>query len=183
MVSKKLITLACAAGIVACGACYLPSPHEPPPPPLRIDLSGSEAIRVEVTNASATHHFNPADLSRWIAASINAQRRAGIPPARAGGEAVEGDAVLRVSLVDESLVSAPTTQGSSNAVQVQLTLDATLTRPDGAIVWQERKHPYRSNGDYILSASGDSWVWKSVRFWVQRDFCNLLVARMFAGEP
>jgi hypothetical protein len=183
MVRKKLITLACAAGIVACGACFLPPPHEPPPPPPRIDLSGSRAIRVEVTNASAAQHIDPADLSRWIAVSINAQRRAGIPPARADGKAGEGDAVLRVSIVDESLVNAPTTQGSSNAVQIQLTLDATLTRPGGAIVWQETKHPYRSNGDYILSASGDSWIWKSEKAWVQHPFCTLLVARMFAGEP
>lgn len=183
MVRTKLITLACAVGILACGACFLPPPPQPPPPPLRIDLRGSRAIRVEVTNTSATRHVDPDDMSRWIVASINAQRREGIPAARAGGEPAEGDAVLRVSILAESLVSRPTTQGPSNAVQIQLTIDATLTRPDGAIVWQEREHPYRSNGDYILSSSGDSWIWKSEKAWVHYSLCNLLVARMFADEP
>lgn len=49
MLEKKLLTLASAAAIVACGACFLPPlPQHPPlPPPVRSALQSIHRVREE----------------------------------------------------------------------------------------------------------------------------------------
>jgi hypothetical protein len=183
MVRKQLLTVVCLLGILACGACFLPPLPAPPPRPPRLDLHRSQGIRVEVTNVSATHHVDSGQMSQWLAEAINRQRRPTIPPARAGGEPMAGDAVMQVSIVGESLTPVTTDRETSDAARPEVTLDATLTRPDGAIVWREMNYPYRSNIGILVPAAGDPWSSTGVQGWVQYYLCNRLAGRLLMGRP
>jgi hypothetical protein len=136
---------------------------------------------VEATNDAPARHIDPADFSQWIVAAINAQRRPTIPPARAGGEPMPDDAVLRISIVDESMTAPPAGQPDTNPGEIQLTIDATLTRPDGAIVWRETHRTY--HGSYPLTGSAGPWNSPNLQTWLQDSVCRPLVRRMLHGEP
>src|ERR1035438_9069294 len=97
MLEKKLLTLACAAGILACGACFLPplpEHHRPPPLPARLALAGIQSIRVSVTNTSESHHLDPSDLALAVTKSINElTNETGVS---AYDQRYAGDAVLEI---------------------------------------------------------------------------------------
>jgi hypothetical protein len=104
MLEKKLLTLASAAAIPACGACFLPPPpqHPPLPPPVRSALQSIHRIRVTAKNDSATHHLDPGDLAGQVASAINQQSRKSGARAivdNAGGDA---DAVLEIIVENET---------------------------------------------------------------------------------
>ena len=54
MFEKKMLTLCCAIGILAFGACFLPPlpQRQPPPPPIRSGLRGLSNVEVAVANQS-----------------------------------------------------------------------------------------------------------------------------------
>jgi hypothetical protein len=183
MVRKKLVTLACAVGLLACGACFLPPLPQPAPPPLRLPLGRSRAVRVEVTNDAPTHHIDPVEFRGWIVAAINLQRQPVVPPAHIDGEASPDDAVLQIHIVDESAIAEPANPAVANAAAVQVTLDATLTRPDGAIVWRQMHRLYRSDARYRFADSADPWSSPSFAAWVHDSVCHTLVSQMLDGKP
>src|SRR5208283_5679577 len=109
MLRKKLLTIACVVGILACGACFMPSPNQSPPvrppipisPPKRTDLSGIRMILVEVTNTSGTHHVDPQAFSRMIASVYNEHTHPLYPRAYTQGAPKPDDAVLQVTIMKE----------------------------------------------------------------------------------
>ena len=181
MIGKKLITLACAAGILACGACFLPPPHmhTPPPPPVRLDLQGIGRIRVQVINASPTQHLDATQLANWLAGQIDAQAgRAAVTGFAAQQPGNEG-AVLEVTILSEStnLQSAPASNGQS-IWEIQLSLTATLTRTDGQLVWRESDGNYRASRALLQEPEPDLWKEPVVQGWLTRGVGNRLVYRM-----
>jgi hypothetical protein len=186
MLSKKLVTLACAAGILACGACFLPPlpVHGPPPPPLRLDLQGIHRIRVEVTDASATHHLDAPQLASWIASQITAQaRRAGVT-GFAAGQTSDEDAVLTVSILSESanLQSSVSTSDGKQNREIEVSLAAALTRRDGQAVWRESDGSYRASRLLAQEPEADLWKEPVVQGWLIRGVGNRLVYRMLDAQ-
>lgn len=190
MLEKKLLTLGCAMGILACGACFYPPPGGPPAgpplPPLRprvrINLDGSRRILVRVTNVSETHHVDPVPVGSWIAESINTQSEGDAPIAIAGNETTPWDAVLQVSIVKESASETATQSPAGTSREaVQLNIDATLTLPDGTVVWRETNRPYRSGDWGLLANSADPWSPANLGHWIHYYVCRTIVSQAFYG--
>jgi|ERR1035438_1476691 hypothetical protein len=180
MVEKKLITLACAIGILACGACFLPPlpEHRPPPPPplpQRLALAGIQSIRVSVTNTSELHRLNPSDLARAVTKSINEQvNETGVS---AYDQRYAGDAVLEIQVLSES--SKPFPSGQKGMV-FEVTISATLTRKGGDVMWRETSVAYPIACFFAQADSSDVRNEPSVRNWVMSTLSNRLVNRMTA---
>ena len=183
MLEKKLVTLGCAVGILACGACFLPPlpQHEPLPPPVRLDLKGIQRIRVEVSNNSESHHLDPNALAGWIEIRINTQARgAGVKAfSQKTPASADADAVLQVTVLSETLApDRPESTDGGEQWNVQVSLSAVLTKNDGQVVWRE------SNGDYRFLRSdarvdaADFWNGPGLKNWVTVETGWRLVARM-----
>jgi hypothetical protein len=153
MVEKKLITLACAAGILACGACFLPPPPDHPPPP-RLELRGIQSIRIEASNVSKSRHLDPSALAWGVAGSINERTRITGVSATAQTEAGTTDAVLQIIVVSESAQTFPS---GGNRLSLLVRISATLTRQDGQVMWRETDAEYPGSYHFTSANSADIW--------------------------
>jgi hypothetical protein len=121
---KKLLTLAGAIGILACGACFGPSNYKPPPPPpIQIDLRGIHTISVEVTDTSEAHHLDATALSQRVHDVLNIYRNGtGVTAAEPGKPP---DATLKITLLDAQAIAGPPAaermsgSGGSNCVSLR----------------------------------------------------------------
>jgi hypothetical protein len=182
MVEKKLLTLAGVVGILACGACFLPPlpQHKPVPPPIRFGLDGVQSIRVEVANASPSHHLDPAALAQKIAETINGQSWKTKVNAHVGKEAGGEDAVLAITVLSESVEPAP---AAKNGRMTFLIKDsATLTRRDGTLVWRETEAGNWITHNVVEENAADAWKVPGVVDGVDRALSARLVFRMFYGR-
>lgn len=160
MLEKKLLTLACAVGILACGACFLPPlpEHRPPPPPLRLNLDGIQSVRVEAMNISETHHLDPVDLAQGVAHAINEKTwKAGLN-AYTGKEAGDADAVLRITILNETVdARGPASQANPGSMTISIKDTATLTRQDGVVVWSETESENSILRHFRQVSPTDAW--------------------------
>ena len=62
MRQKKLLTAACFLGILACGACFLPEPHAPPPP-LPPALAAVHKLAIQVKDATGEKQPDTTQIS------------------------------------------------------------------------------------------------------------------------
>ena len=154
MLAKKLFTLACATGILAWGACFLPPlPIRRPPPP-RLDFQGIEVIQVEGTNLSPMHFVDPAELAVSVTKSLNARKNTTGVAAHIPLEGAYHDAVLQITVLGESAnpLSTPSSSGTANWTWM-VRVAGTLTRRDGVVVWrrtdllEEVHHPFRGGDE------------------------------------
>jgi hypothetical protein len=131
MLEKKLLTTACAAAILACGACFLPPPaYRPPRGP---DLRGVQSIRVEAENVSDSHHLDPSSLASAVATRINDLAGETRVAASSQKEAGVAQSVLHFSVLSESM--SPYGSGKGELL-FKITISATLTKPNGEVAWQ-----------------------------------------------
>ncbi len=185
MVERKLLTLAGVVGILACGACFLPplaqhAPPPPPPPPVRIELVGIQSIRVEVANASPSHHLDPAVLAQKIAETINLQSWRTKIHAYVGKEAGNGDAVLEVTVLSETVEAA--TPAKIKSITFLINDSATLTRANGALVWQETEAGSSVFRNLVEGDPADAWKLPGLVDGVDRALSHRLVFRMISGR-
>lgn len=179
MFGKKLLTFACALGILAIGACFLPPlpEHRTPAPPPPVSVHGVHSICVKVTNVSETHHIDPVTFGRWIVEAINRSRQPGWPRAHVGEPNNSGDAILQVSIENESAIPDQANNAQPNPrYTYTLWVDAELLTPSGLVIWKDSRPDYLSRG-LLLAETGDPW--RSTRFarWVHDYVCAVLVAR------
>jgi len=182
MVEKKLLTLAGAVGILACGSCFLPPlpQRNPPPPPVRMGLSGIRSIRVEVANSSPTHHLDPASLAQKIADAINEQSWRTKVSAYAGKEADGGDAVLAITVLSETVEAAPL---EKNVRLIFLIHDsARLTKADGIQMWWELAAGNSIQRDVVDENVADVWKEPGLADSVSRGLSKRLVFRLLNGH-
>jgi hypothetical protein len=179
MVEKKLLTLACAVGILACGACFLPPLPEHQPPPPRIELQGIQSIRVAAANVSELHHIDPSALAKAVANSIELRARETGVNATAQGSAGPADAVLAITVLSESAILS---LSSNKRLSLLINVSATLTRQDGAVIWRETDAAYQFS--YSLRSDDSEDVWQSafLRTWVTNMLSTRIVNRMFYGR-
>jgi hypothetical protein len=139
MLVKKLITLAGALGILACGACFLPlQERQPSPPPLRQEMHGIKLIGVIATNQTESHHLRSDLVADAAAARINEKMRFTGIRANAGPVTVPPDAILKIDILSEKATPHARKNVGSNMNWVfETTISAALTNHDGQVVWQE----------------------------------------------
>ena len=168
MLVKKLITLAGALGILACGACFLPPPEDrhPPPPPLTRKW-GVKLIRVEVTNSSETHYLVADRLATATAMLINERSGATGVKARAVGDPGPVDAVLAITVLREEATSHPFQNPALGATWTfQVTISANLMKSDGHSVPVETLQKNSVNQQLSTRDEAEAWKKISDRDWV-----------------
>lgn len=173
MRGKKLLTVGCAAGILAWGACFAP------PPRIRVNLHGSRRIRVRVNNTSDVRHVDPAVLGSCIAHAVNGDLR-GKATATTGGDAQPGDIVLEVTITEEQW-DERRVDATRSARWYSLRLSASLKRGDGTIVWSKLNRNYRG----AVSAAPSSLPWDSAHLAAALRYhvCEPLAYEMVYEEP
>jgi len=180
MLEKKLVTLVCAAGILACGACFLPPlpQHRPQPPQVQLDLQGVQSIRVEVTNNSASHHLDSSELAQAIANSINWRTKETGVNAHVQKEA--GDAVLAIAVLSEMATPGPIL---ANGGTVRWTFDvktsASLTKLNGQTIWHSSEAYSRFSRRFAATDQADVWKDPMLQSWLATSLSQRLVYRMF----
>ena len=183
MFKKKLLTLACAAGILACGACFMPPlPHRAPvPPPLRAEMQGIETIRVEGTNVSAQRNIDPSELTNAVANSIN--WRSGQTGIRASVQngAVEENAVLKIVILSERATPGMLLEKGRQLWSFQLKTSSTLTGKDGHVIWADTDGGLELTRHCPRTEAADLWKDPMIHGWLSRAVSNRLVYRMFSG--
>jgi hypothetical protein len=148
MRGKKLLTVGCAVGILAWGACF------DPPPRIRLNLQGSRRIVVRVTNTTETRHIDPAVLGPCIAHAVNSDLR-GKATAVVGGEPGPEDIVLNVTISKEEAQPDPFDKKPNVTRWVfNVTLSASLNRSDGTVL---RTYANRYFGLTSGTALGGPW--------------------------
>jgi hypothetical protein len=154
MFSKKLLTVACVVGILAFGGCiFIPSGNvaPPPPPPPRLELRGIQNIQVAATSLSESNHINPSALAQAVTNNINSRTVVTGIKAEVQKEGEIRGAALKISILSET-ATRDTNQPSVTAIRwiFLLKISATLTKPDGQVVWSE------TNADYGAPEPGQS---------------------------
>jgi hypothetical protein len=177
MLEKKVLTLAGALGILACGACFLPPlpEHRSPLP----QLQGVRRIRVAVAGSSASQHIDPPALAQAVAFRINLETSGTGAKAYAGDQAEGRDGILSIAVLKAS--ATPGSASVANGLVMwsfDVTVTATFTDSGGRVVWQE------TDGDYCLSRAlppidpAEMWNDPIDRNWLARAVGNRLVERM-----
>lgn len=135
MRNKKLLTMAGAVAILACGACLPPPPQHGPRPPVWIGVGRIQRIRVDVANASPGHHLDSAALAQKIVDTINEQswRMNTRVNAYVGKNVGDVDAVLAITILSET---AEALTPAKTKIRILINHSATLTRLDGVLVWR-----------------------------------------------
>ncbi len=186
MPRKKLLTIACVVGILACGACFLPpikTTPTYPPAPLRDELRGIRAIRVVVDDASQLHLVDPRQLEGRIDADIDSRQDQTHISAVFRAAPRPKDAVLRITLLDESATPQPPASNQSAPLwQLRLTVDAKLTGPDGKVLWQQQKVTYSHNESIQTNDPVEAWKDPEASHWLSAECGNQLLGAMFYGN-
>jgi hypothetical protein len=181
MLEKKLLTLACAGGILACGACFLPPMPErkPPPPPVRLDLQGIRRIRVDVKNQSPPNHLVPLQLAARVASEIIFQGRRLNVTAYPDSVSDDEDGVLQVIVLSET--GTPGKKLSNwNGIEwsFDIGISAVLTKKNGQVVWRELDGGYRFSNNFAQEDEVDLWKEPPVLDRLTGDVGTRLVTRM-----
>jgi hypothetical protein len=182
MLAKKLLTLACAAGILALGACFLPPApvFRPPPPAPRIGLHGIRRICVTAANQAQSQHIDASYLAADIVRSIDERvDRHFLRASAACNPSDEG--TLHVDLLSESAEPQPN-PGSPATPRwwVAVTLNAALTARDGAVVWHAADFDMRF--PYPLLAPDAATLWSTREIQIQHVIASQLTTRFLNGE-
>jgi hypothetical protein len=186
MLRKKLLTIACVVGILAGGACFLPPIKNTPtypPAPLRDELRGIKTIDLFVDDGSGSHFLVPGRVMGLIAGNADARERQTHISCLFRATPRPKDAVLRITLLDESATPrAPISSQSAPLWLLQLTVDAKLTGPDGQILWQQQKVTYSHNESIQTNDPAEAWKDPKVSHWLFTEFSDRLLGAMFYGN-
>ena len=178
---KKLLTFACAIGILACGACFAPVYRAPTPPRLQlhIDLRGIRMIDVAVTDASDAHHIAAAVLAEEVVKVVNAYARETRVRANIPADGIKKDAELQITILGQHAIQLPQTATiNQNHWTSQMRVSATLTRRDGQLLWHE------SDCKLVIAvneaAEDEASFWEKLpQTWTAHRLAARFVHRMF----
>ena len=185
MFGRKLLTLACAVGILAFGACFGTLDRPSPPPPLapRLDLHGIKSIEVVVKNVSESHHLDPSDLAQTVAKRINWRTEQTGVTADVPQEGRAGEGVLEIKVLRESATPIP--PPSASRVQwwsIMVNTSATLTKADGHVIWRETNFSNQLSSGFTAKDVEQLWKKPALRDWLPIELSNRLVYRMFYAK-
>jgi hypothetical protein len=162
MIAKKLVTLAGAVGILACGACFLPPlPQHNPPPPLSPALASVHSIAIQVENGTADNFFDPLMMSKATAANFNRLWKEYRVRAEAFNAGEPNDAVLRIIVVRKTTSCTPENKGIQFC-SFEVIASFTFTAADGRVL-QSKPEEHSKFGFWIKGNSLPE-TWNSNRF-------------------
>jgi len=182
---KQALTVACAIGILACGACFGPSNYKPPPPPpIQIDLRGIHTVRVEVTDISESHPIDTAALANRMYQVLNAYRNdTGVAAVEQGKPA---DATLKITLVDVLVVAETPPAGANvRSWSIQLRYSASLTSHDGVVLWSKSDFSNKFSGTGNTAENAEAfWQRASASYpWINNTLSVQIVRQMYYEAP
>ena len=150
MVEKKLLTAACVAGILACGACLLP-PLPQKKAPLPPALASVHRITIQVEDGTGNNIFDPLIMSNATASNFS-QLWSGFPVRAEGVNAGEsGDAALRITVHRET-ASCKGESKDKLFCSYEMIVSVTLTAADGTIL----KSKQQESSKFGLRYDGNS---------------------------
>jgi hypothetical protein len=155
MLAKKLLTLACAFGILAIGACFLP-PARIPAPPLPPYLASVRTIAIQVEDASSNSLLNSDAMEVATASTFN--RLWSEFPLRAEPRSASAptDATLRIVLIGKS-ASLDRASGDRQLWAFQISTESTLIARDGRILWHQSDRKIHLVRWFNSAATPPSW--------------------------
>jgi hypothetical protein len=182
MMGRKVLTLACAAGILACGACFLPPlpAPKPAPPPLVLNLQSIHTIRLEMVNEPGADHLDVAGLATQVANLISDQSLHRVK-AYVSKQDGDGDAVLRILITNEN-ATLDATPGSPDQWDFEIGTSATLTRADGTNIWTEKDGEISFLRSFTQPHPADLWSDPEVHERVRNRLSNKIVYPMLYGH-
>jgi hypothetical protein len=183
MLRKRLLTLACVAGILAFGACFLPplppSPHREPPPSPYANLQGIHSIGVDVTNSSESHHVDPTVLARAVVENINWRASANGVYAHVKNVVSGEEGLLEIEVLSENaLSSSPSAVVGMVTRNFKVEMSATLKSNDGKVLWHAARASYPVSQDFPVDYSADPWNESLSQRRLADALSNALVYRM-----
>ena len=140
MLWKQLLTMACAVGILACGACFLPPRYTPQPPPA-IFSENVKRLRIVVVNQTESRHLDPSALAEVLAGKIDIFAAGAHVSSHIDGALNSAeDSVLQVQILSESaeLQSSPSRNGLA-LWKFQIKTSASLTNASGIPLWRGKE--------------------------------------------
>jgi hypothetical protein len=129
MIEKKLLTLACAVGILACGACFLP-PLDEPKPQLPPALASVHIIAIQVEDGTGSNLFDPLMMSSATVSNFNRLWSEYPVRAKALNAGGPSDAVLRVVVLHKTDSFTPGKKGRQ-FYPLEMIASFTVTAADG----------------------------------------------------
>jgi hypothetical protein len=135
MLGKKLLTVACALGILALGACFGPvGEYRPPRPPMNL-FTGIQTVRVVITNSSPSHYLDPAVIQRDVVTDFNISGNQTNVHAVIEGD---GDSTLTLDVAEEDAHQIKGNAGGKSASwQFHAVGMAKLTNREGQVLWAD----------------------------------------------
>jgi hypothetical protein len=185
MLKKKLLTLACAVGILASGACFVPAliddVHRPPPPPMSIDLHGIRRLDVTVTDTSTLKKVDTDKLADQIRFELNELSRDTKVKARDPKDRKPADASLKITVLDESATPSPEKDAFEQEFWIfRIRIAASLTTRDGQEIWHQSGQDYSYSRRMNKQDPAETWNRAGVSVFYQLP--SQFVRSMFYGE-
>ena len=132
MVEKKLLTIAGVAGILACGACFLP-PLPQKKAPLPPALASVHRITIQVEDGTGNKLFDPLIMSNATASNFN-ELWSGFPVrAEAVNAGEPGDTLLSIT-VHRKTVSCKAESKDKLFCSYEMIISVTLTDANGRVL-------------------------------------------------
>ena len=172
MLSKKLVTLGGALGILACGACFVPPqrPYHPPPaPPPPASLRGIRTIAVQVSNDSESRHLPAAELAAMVARNIGLLGSEPHITATTDG-AADPDARLGIEIRRETATPQPVDLNWAIVIEAS----STLTARDGRVLWSEARS-YTTARRFPAQDPEQVWQNSQIRTWLAWTLANRMM--------
>ena len=162
MLRKKLLTVACALGILACGACFLPPLPAPrptaPPVPIQPRWHDIYGVRVVATDVSDAHHVDGENLAMKVANRINWMARDTGIRAVASSQPGSEQAVLELKILKESATQSTFTSTSTQDRWLfSIEASVSLTDRNGQVLWQDPEPAVTYQTRYPWVTSIDRW--------------------------
>ncbi|MGA2649837.1 MAG: hypothetical protein ABSF28_04920 [Terracidiphilus sp.] len=164
MLRKKMLTVACALGILACGACFLPPLPEPsprrsaPPLPVQPRWYHIHSVRVIAADVSDSHYLDSEYLAMNLADRINWMARGYGIRAFASNQPANEDAVLEFKVEKES--ATPWTAQSTQKVTTwsfSIRTSASLRDRNGQVRWLDEEPAILFRAGFPQDPSIDIW--------------------------
>lgn len=183
MLGKKLLTLLCALGILASGACFGPVHYTPPPPPA-IAGEGLKRVRIVVVNQAESHHLDTLALGMVIARRFEEETNLGIGARMEGQPSSDEDGVLQVKIFSETaILQSETSSSGIPSWKCQIEASVSLILKSGQTVWRGKQVVETFKASSYAHQEDAMWKDPLVQSAILSRLGNILAYRAIQQNP